>query len=176
MGFVQHVRYRDVSLTPAGEKIALRVIRSHRLLELYLTETLGFAWDQVHAEAERLEHHVSQALESRIAAVLGHPTRDPHGDPIPAADGSIDTLATTSLADLEPGDRAIVCRVSDRDPEALRYLGELGVVPGQEISILGKFPFDGPIHVRIGPHEHLFGHPLAARIDVERREGVGVSS
>jgi DtxR family transcriptional regulator, Mn-dependent transcriptional regulator len=163
---VQHTRYRDVALTPAGEKVALRVIRHHRLLELYLTESLGYDWDQVHAEAERLEHHVSQELEARIASALGDPTRDPHGDPIPSADGAIDTVSSLALADLEAGDSAVISRVPDRDPEQLRYLGELGVVPGQTITVREKFPFDGPIRVLVGADEHLFGRPLAARINV----------
>jgi DtxR family Mn-dependent transcriptional regulator len=169
LGLVEHSRYRSVALTPAGEKIALRVLRTHRLLELYLTESLGFDWDQVHAEAERLEHHLSDALESRIAAALGHPTRDPHGDPIPAADGSIEVVAATVLADLEPGETAMIRRVSDRDPAALRYLGELGVTPGTPVVVLEKLPFDGPLRVRVGETEHLFGRGLAARINVERR-------
>jgi DtxR family transcriptional regulator, Mn-dependent transcriptional regulator len=166
LGLVNHTRYRDVALTPAGEKIALRVIRHHRLLELYLTESLGFDWDQVHAEAERLEHHVSAELEARIASALGHPTRDPHGDPIPTADGVIDDVSTVVLSDLEPGVVAAISRVPDRDPEQLRYLGELGVVPGQTVTVLEILPFDGPIRVRVGAEEHLFGRPLAARINV----------
>ena len=166
---VRHTRYRDVALTSAGEKVALRVIRHHRLLELYLTESLGYEWDQVHAEAERLEHHVSDELEARIASALGHPTRDPHGDPIPSADGAIDSVSSQVLADLEPGDVAAITRVPDRDPEQLRYLGELGVVPGQTITVLEKLPFDGPIRVLVGADEHLFGRPLAARINVASR-------
>lgn len=165
-GLVHHTRYRDVALTPAGEKIALRVIRHHRLLELYLAESLGFDWDQVHAEAERLEHHVSAELEARLASALGHPTRDPHGDPIPSADGAIDAVSAMLLSDLEPGDAAAISRVPDRDPEQLRYLGELGVVPGQTVMVLEVLPFDGPIRVRVGGAEHLFGRPLAARINV----------
>jgi len=168
LGLVQHARYRDVSLTPSGERIALRVLRHHRLLELYLNESLGFDWDQVHAEAERLEHHVSAALEARICAALGNPTRDPHGDPIPSPDGSIDAVAPTVLADLKAGDVASISRVSDRDPEALRYLGELGVFPGQTVTVLETLPFDGPIRVRVGAEEHLLGRPLAARVNVER--------
>jgi DtxR family Mn-dependent transcriptional regulator len=163
---VRHTRYRDVALTSAGEKVALRVIRHHRLLELYLTESLGYEWDRVHAEAERLEHHVSDELEARMASALGNPTRDPHGDPIPSADGAIDPVSSEVLADLEPGDVAAISRVPDRDPEQLRYLGELGVVPGQTITVLEKLPFDGPIRVRVGADEHLFGRPLAARINV----------
>jgi DtxR family Mn-dependent transcriptional regulator len=166
LGLVRHTRYRDVALTLAGEKIALRVIRHHRLLELYLTESLGYDWDQVHAEAERLEHHVSEELEARIDSALGHPTHDPHGDPIPSAEGAIDTVSTTVLADLEPGDVAAISRVPDRDPEQLRYLGELGVVPGRTVTVLEKLPFEGPIRVQIGGDEHLFGRPLAARINV----------
>jgi DtxR family Mn-dependent transcriptional regulator len=166
LGLVNHTRYRDVTLTTAGERVALRVIRHHRLLELYLTESLGFDWDQVHAEAERLEHHVSAELEARIASALGHPTRDPHGDPIPSADGAIDAVSAVLLADLEPGDVAAISRVPDRDPEQLRYLGELGVVPGQTITVLEILPFGGPIRVRVGEVERLFGRPLAARINV----------
>ena len=166
LGLVQHTRYRDVALTAAGEKIALRVIRHHRLLELYLTESLGYDWDQVHAEAERLEHHVSEELEARIASALGDPTHDPHGDPIPSADGAIGAVSSLALADLEPGDTAAISRVPDRDPEQLRYLGELGVIPGRTITVLEKLPFEGPIRVLIGGDEHLFGRPLAARINV----------
>jgi DtxR family Mn-dependent transcriptional regulator len=169
LGLVRHTRYRDVALTPDGEKIALRVIRHHRLLELYLTESLGFAWDQVHDEAERLEHHVSPRLEARIASALGHPTRDPHGDPIPSADGAIDEVSPLALADLEAGDVAAISRVPDRDPEQLRYLGELGVTPGQTVTVLEKLPFEGPLRVRVGDGEHLFGRSLAARINVARR-------
>ena len=166
---VRHTRYRDVALTPAGEKIALRVIRHHRLLELYLTESLGYDWDQVHAEAERLEHHVSDELEARIASALGHPTHDPHGDPIPSVDGAIDTVSSLVLADLEAGDVATISRVPDRDPEQLRYLGELGVIPGAIVTVLEKLPFDGPIRAQVGADEHLFGRPLAARINVAPR-------
>jgi DtxR family Mn-dependent transcriptional regulator len=166
LGLVRHTRYRDVALTAAGEKVALRVIRHHRLLELYLTESRGFDWDEVHAEAERLEHHVSAALEERIASALGHPTRDPHGDPIPGPDGSVETVPALALTDLDPGAVAVISRVPDRDPEQLRYLGELGIVPGQTVTVLDKLPFEGPLRVRVGPEEHLFGRTLAARINV----------
>src|SRR5688572_14202696 len=168
LDLVRHTRYRDVALTSAGEKVALRVIRHHRLLELYLTESLGYEWDQVHAEAERLEHHVSAELEARIAFALGPPTRDPHGDPIPSPEGAIDTVSTVLLSELEPGDVATISRVPDRDPEQLHYLGEVGMVPGQTVTVLEILPFDGPIRVRVGAEEHLFGRPLAARINVDR--------
>ncbi len=176
LGLVEHERYRNVALTSSGARIALRVIRGHRLLELYLAETLGFNWAEVHAEAERLEHHLSEALEARIDAALGHPTRDPHGDPIPSADGAIEAVTSAVLSDLGPGDVAAVSRVSDRDPEALRYLGALGVVPGTTVTILEKLPFEGPIRVRVREAELLFGQPLAARIHVEPVESVATSS
>lgn len=166
LGLARHSPYRGAALTPAGEKIALRVIRNHRLLELYLTESLGYEWDRVHDEAERLEHHVSAELEARIASALGHPTRDPHGDPIPSPEGAIDIVSPLSLADLEPGDAAVISRVPDRDPEQLRYLGELGIVPGTAIAVLEKHPFEGPLRIHIGDAEHVIGRPLAARIAV----------
>lgn len=170
LGLARHSPYRGAVLTPAGEKIALRVIRHHRLLELYLTESLGYEWDRVHEEAERLEHHVSAELAARIASALGHPTRDPHGDPIPSADGAIDIISPLSLADLEAGDTARISRVPDRDPEQLRNLGELGIVPDRAIAALEKHPFEGPLCIRIGDAEHVIGRPLAARIAVARRE------
>jgi DtxR family transcriptional regulator, Mn-dependent transcriptional regulator len=166
LGLARHSPYRGAALTPAGEKIALRVIRHHRLLELYLTESLGYDWDRVHDEAEKLEHHVSAELEARIASALGHPTRDPHGDPIPSADGAIDAVSPLSLADLEPGEAAVISRVPDRDPEQLRYLGELGIVPDQAVAVLEKHPFEGPLRIRVGEAEHVIGRPLAARIAV----------
>jgi DtxR family Mn-dependent transcriptional regulator len=155
-----------VDLTPAGEKIALEVIRHHRLLELYLAETLGYPWDEVHAEAERLEHHVSDELEARMDSALGHPTTDPHGDPIPSVEGVISEVAQGRLLDSTPGREAIVVRVSDRDPEQLRYLGGLGLYPGASVMILEILPFDGPIRLLINGAEHIIGRPLAATVYV----------
>ena len=170
LGLVRHTRYRDVALTSAGEKVALRVIRHHRLLELYLTESLGYEWDQVHAEAERLEHHVSAELEARIASALGHPTRDPHGDPIPSADGAIDSVSSQVLADLEPGDVAAITRVPDRDPEQLRYLGSLNLRPGTQVEVVEKFPIEGPISLSINGAPAVISHSLAQRIRVRPEE------
>src|SRR6476620_1073878 len=130
LGLVDHVPYRGVILTPLGRRLALEVLRHHRLLELYLTEAFGMPWDQVHAEAERLEHVLSEELEELIATKLGDPTVDPHGDPIPGRDGSIDEPATRSLADLTQGDRALFLRVSDSNPDMLRYLSEREIRPG----------------------------------------------
>jgi DtxR family Mn-dependent transcriptional regulator len=131
-----HAPYKDVTLTEAGRRIALEVIRHHRLLELYLAETLGMPWDEVHAEAERLEHHLSEQLEARMDSALGFPTRDPHGDPIPTRDLTLDASASVRLSEVEAGQRAVVVRVSDRDPAQLRYLGALGLYPGRTITVL----------------------------------------
>jgi DtxR family transcriptional regulator, Mn-dependent transcriptional regulator len=165
---VRHSPYRGVELTPAGEKIALEVLRHHRLLELYLAESLGFPWDEVHAEAERLEHHVSDEFEARMDSFLGFPTTDPHGDPIPSRDGEIAPVSVTRLLDLEPGSTGIVTRVSDRDPEQLRYLGGLGLFPGVAVTVVEKLPFDGPIRIQVvGGAEHIIGRTLAASVHVE---------
>src|SRR4051812_10703704 len=166
MRLLSHTRYHGVDLTPAGEKIALEVIRHHRLLELYLAETLGYPWDEVHAEAERLEHHVSDELEARMDSALGHPTTDPHGDPIPSVEGVIPEVAQGRLLDSQPGHEAIVVRVSDRDPEQLRYLGGLGLYPGANVTVVEVLPFDGPIRLLINGSEHIIGRPLAATVYV----------
>jgi DtxR family Mn-dependent transcriptional regulator len=163
---LSHTRYHGVELTPAGEKIALEVLRHHRLLELYLAETLGYAWDEVHAEAERLEHHVSDELEARMDSVLGHPKRDPHGDPIPSREGQIDPVSGVQLVHLAPGECATVTRVSDRDPEQLRYLGSLGLYPGATVAVAERLPFDGPLRIRVDGTEHIIGRSLAAAVHV----------
>jgi DtxR family Mn-dependent transcriptional regulator len=163
---LRHSRYRGVELTEAGTKIALEVLRHHRLLELYLAETLGMPWDQVHAEAERLEHHLSEQLEDRMDSALGFPTHDPHGDPIPSREGTIDHVSVTRLLDLGPGDRKLVTRVSDRDPEQLRYLGELGLFPGATVAVIEHLPFEGPIRIEVDGVEHMVGRPLAAAVHV----------
>ncbi|HEY7031345.1 MAG TPA: metal-dependent transcriptional regulator [Thermomicrobiales bacterium] len=163
---LRHTRYHGVELTPAGEKIALEVLRHHRLLELYLAESLGYPWDEVHAEAERLEHHVSDELEARMDSVLGHPTRDPHGDPIPSREGQIDAVSAVSLLDLAPGESASVSRVSDRDPEQLRYLGGLGLYPGAVVRLTERLPFDGPLRIDVAGAEHVIGRALATAVHV----------
>ncbi len=164
----EHSRYYGVELTDAGEKIALEVIRHHRLLELYLVEALGLPWDRVDAEAEILEHVLSEEVEQRMAALLGHPTRDPHGDPIPALDGSIDDPAWRRLADVPAGGQARVVRVPDRDPRLLRYLAEIGLVPAADVRVVRREPLDGPLHVRAGEaqQQHVIGHDIAGRISV----------
>ncbi len=167
-GLARHEPYHGVQLTKDGERVALAVMRHHRLLELYLVEHLGVPWDRVHEEAEALEHVISEDLEARIAAKLGHPTHDPHGDPIPDADLVIDEGDTRSLADMQTGDRGVFVRVSDADPEMLRYLDARGIAIGDELEVTDRQPFGGPLTVRFGDRTHVFGGRLARamRIDV----------
>ncbi len=168
LGLVEHVPYKGVTLTAAGERLALEVVRHHRLLELYLAQQLDVPWDRVHEEADALEHVISEDLEARIAAKLGHPTHDPHGDPIPDADLVIDETDTTRrLADLAPGDRGRFVRVSDSDPEMLRYLAERGVQLGDRLEIVDRQPFDGPLTVRFGAAVQILGGGLAAAMRVQ---------
>jgi len=165
-GLVEHEPYHGVRLTADGRRVALEVMRHHRLLELYLVEQLGVPWDRVHEEAEALEHVISEDLEARIAAKLGNPTHDPHGDPIPSADLSIDEGDTRSLATLAPGDRGVFVRVSDADPAMLRYLDERGVQLGDRVEVLDVQPFGGPITARIGDTEQVLGGTLAAAMRI----------
>lgn len=167
LGLVEHERYHGARLTPAGERIALEVVRHHRLLELYLMEHLGLGWDEVHAEAERLEHHLSEELEARIDAALGHPTRDPHGDPIPSPELILVPEEPRCLGDVDSGDVAIVRRVPDSDPALLRYLAELGLVPEREVRIVERAPFDGPVTIEVEGARHAIARQLATSIEVE---------
>ncbi len=146
---LDHTPYQGVELTEAGEKIALEIIRHHRLLELYLAEALGYPWDEVHAEADRLEHAISEEFEDRIDHVLGHPTIGAHGEPIPSKQGAIETLRYLRLSDLETGQRAIIRRVSDRFPEMLRYMEEVGLKLGAQVEIQQKSPFQGPLLLKV---------------------------
>jgi DtxR family Mn-dependent transcriptional regulator len=150
LGLVSHVPYRGVTLTDAGRRVALEVIRHHRLLELYLVESLGVPWDRVHAEAEVLEHVLSEELEELISAKLGDPTHDPHGDPIPTRDLQITEGETDALEQMARGDRGTFVRISDSDPEMLRYLAERGIAPGDRFAVVDRQPFGGPLFVRFG--------------------------
>jgi DtxR family transcriptional regulator, Mn-dependent transcriptional regulator len=167
MGLARHERYRGVRLTPRGERVALEVLRHHRLLELYLAESLGVPWDRVHDEAEVLEHVLSEELEELIAERLGNPTRDPHGDPIPTADGRIEEGHTVSFESVRVGARGRFVRVSDEDPDMLRYLSEQGIAPGMDFEVVGREPFGGPVSVRFGDEVHSFGGALARAMRVE---------
>jgi DtxR family Mn-dependent transcriptional regulator len=167
LGLVEHQPYRGVSLTENGRRVALEVMRHHRLLELYLVKSLDVPWDRVHQEAEVLEHVLSEELEELIAAKLGDPTHDPHGDPIPTRDLTIQEGSTVSLQALEVGDRGTFTRVSDSDPEMLRFLAERGIAPGDRLEVVDKQPFDGPLFVRFGDDVHVLGGSLAQAMRVE---------
>ena len=166
LSLVSHAPYRGVSLTPAGEQVALEVIRHHRLLELYLAETLGIHVDEVHDEADRLEHALSEELEARIDEALGFPTVDPHGDPIPDRALRIATITSRTVADLDLGDTAVVSRVPDGNAELLRYLAGIALVPGEALELTGSAPFDGPLTVRTGNGEHAIARELAGSIGI----------
>lgn len=166
-GLVEHERYQGARLTELGRVEAIRTIRRHRVLELFLVEILGYTWDQVHAEAERLEHAASDGLINRMAAVLGDPEVDPHGHPIPSPAGQLAARTLPTLAELEPGTLAVLRRVSDEDAEALRYLARLNLIPGVELEVLERTPFRGPLRIRIGETEEMVGLELAQRLRVE---------
>jgi DtxR family transcriptional regulator, Mn-dependent transcriptional regulator len=168
LGLVEHRPYHGVWLTDGGKRVALEVMRHHRLLELYLVESLGVPWDRVHKEAEVLEHVLSDELEELIAAKLGNPTHDPHGDPIPTPDLHIDEGSRLSLQALSAGDRGTFTRVSDSDPDMLRYLADRGIAPGDAFEVVEKQPFGGPLFVRFEAQVHVLGGALARamRVDV----------
>lgn len=166
LNLLSYTRRQEMALTPSGEKVALEVIRHHRLLEAYLIEALGFTWDQVDGEAERLEHVISEEFEERIDAFLGHPTRDPHGDPIPTRDGRVDVDDHARLAEMEPGQQGTVRRVTDRDPAALRLLGSLGLFPDADVTMLAKEPYGGSLRLRVRDAECSIGRELAEQVFV----------
>jgi DtxR family Mn-dependent transcriptional regulator len=164
LGLIEHHPYRGVRLTEDGRKVALEVIRHHRLLELFLAETLQMPWDRVHAEAEVLEHVISEELEQLIAEALGHPTIDPHGDPIPSAELELHELETLPLERLQEGDSGVFVRVSDADPEMLRYLSERGIAPGERLFVRECQPFGGPLLVAFGDGERQSEHAIGGRL------------
>jgi DtxR family transcriptional regulator, Mn-dependent transcriptional regulator len=166
LGLVDYAPYKGVELTPTGERVALEVIRHHRLLEQYLTDALGIPLDEVHIEADRLEHVLSEELEARIDHSLGYPTHDPHGDPIPDSKLKLDRSRLRTLASLEPGDEATIRRVPSEDGELLRYLKTLALVPGRKVKLRSAAPFGGPLTVRVGKAEHAISRELAAGIGV----------
>lgn len=170
-GLITHEPYRGVRLTNEGRHAALRTLRRHRILECYLTEVLGFPWDRVHEEAERLEHAASEDLIERMASALGDPKQDPHGAPIPTRDGRVEEMRLVTLADALPSERLRVRRVEDDDAERLRYLAKLGIRPGSLVRILDKAPFEGPITLWVdapgGGVTRAVGVGLAAQVFVE---------
>jgi DtxR family transcriptional regulator, Mn-dependent transcriptional regulator len=166
LGLAEHSPYRGVELSESGTKIALEVIRHHRLLEMYLAATLGVPIDAVHAEADRLEHVLSEELEARIDEQLGYPTHDPHGDPIPDAGLRMDTKRLRSLDALEPGEQATIRRVPDSDSDLLRYLAGLQLVPGGHVTMRRAEPFGGPVTVAVDGREHAISRELATQIGI----------
>ncbi|MBP2670278.1 MAG: iron (metal) dependent repressor, DtxR family [candidate division NC10 bacterium] len=164
---LRHSPYQGVVLTRAGEKLALEVLRHHRLLELYLAEALGYTWDQVHDEACRLEHVISEEFEDKIYEALGRPTRDPHGEPIPTKDGKMPSADHEPLSDLQPGAAGVISQVSKSNPEILRYLGARGLIPEATVEVVEKAPFEGPLTVRTGENSYVLGRQLASHIRVE---------
>jgi DtxR family transcriptional regulator, Mn-dependent transcriptional regulator len=163
---VRYSAYRGVQLTPAGEKMALEIIRHHRLLELYLRQALKMPLHKVHEEAERLEHALSEELEDLIAAALGDPTHDPHGHPIPTKDGQLSETHFPSLAEAPKGQKFLIVRVSDSNPDLLRYLEELGLVPQAVVTVLSREPFGGPIWVKVNDRTHALGQEAAHHVFV----------
>ena len=163
-GLITHERYHGVKLTSLGRRAALKTLRRHRVIEAYLTSALGYSWDRVHDEAERLEHAASDELIDRMAAAIGEPETDPHGAPIPTREGTLRERSLVSLASLHPGATVRVERVSDRNAERLRYLAELGIVPGAAVQIIAREPFGGPIALRVDDMSRTVGQELAAQI------------
>ncbi len=164
LNLIEHKSYKGAKLTDAGRKIALEILRHHRLLELYLKEIMGYSWDEVHDEAEKLEHHISEQFEDKIAELLNHPTHDPHGDPIPSKDGVMPEMASLALTEADIEQQYVIGRVKDQDPELLRYLEKIGLLPGAKIKLLEKAPFDGPIRVILEEEEKTIGYNIAEQI------------
>jgi DtxR family transcriptional regulator, Mn-dependent transcriptional regulator len=166
-GLLSYERYRGVTLTEAGRRAALRTIRRHRIIEAYLSRALNYPWDRVHDEAEQLEHAASDELVDRMASAIGEPLVDPHGAPIPSREGLVDETVYLTLGELGAGYGARVVQVSDDDPEMLRYLAELEIVPGAEVVVVSRAPYEGPISIRIDGHLLAIGPALAEQVMVE---------
>lgn len=168
LNLVDYEKHYGVTLTDAGREIALEVIRHHRLVELYLIEALGFGWDEVHEQADILEHVISEKLEERIAAALGYPDFDPHGDPIPTKEGEIVNVNARPLTTLTTSEQAVVTRIlDDSNSDLLRYLGDLGLMPGANITVIEIAPFDGPLTLEINGIRRIVGHKVARSVLVE---------
>ncbi|MEE8149151.1 MAG: metal-dependent transcriptional regulator [candidate division Zixibacteria bacterium] len=167
MKLVTYKPYQGVALTKSGRKIALEIIRHHRLLELYLSEVMGLPWDKVHIEAEKLEHALSEELEERIDELLGFPTTDPHGAPIPSKTGKVNSCVSHKLSELRQGEKATIAEVSDEDSELLRYLGDLGLFPKEVVRVVAVAPFKGPITLQLNQREIVVGREAANEIYVK---------
>lgn len=172
MKMVNYESYYGTRLTETGRKIALEIIRHHRLLELYLKEILGYSWDEVHDEAEKLEHHISEQFEDRIAELLNHPTEDPHGDPIPSKDGKMPKIKLKSLHSVPYSTPYIVRRVKNQNPELLRYLEKQGLIPGVKVEVLEKEPFDGPVKIKVENQTVTIANNIAEDIFVVEQDAI----
>lgn len=164
MGLVDYQSYKGARLSESGRKMALEIIRHHRLLELYLLEVMGYSWDEVHDEAEKLEHHISEQFEDKIAELLDDPSHDPHGDPIPTKDGIMPEMDEQPLTQAEEEKSYIVGRVKGQEPERLRYLEKEGLLPGVQFTLKEKAPFNGPVTVEVEGEEKVIGRDLASTI------------
>lgn len=173
-GLITHEPYHGARLTTGGRRAALRTLRRHRVIEAYLTSALGYSWDRVHDEAERLEHAASDELIDRMAEAIGEPATDPHGAPIPTREGTLEERSLAPLSSLSPGDVARVEAVSDRNADRLRYLAELDIVPGSTVKVIAREPFDGPIALRVGKHNRTIGPALASQVMVTLLNRTGV--
>src|SRR5687767_2188562 len=169
-GLIEHAPYKGVVLTASGRGVALKMLRRHRIIEAYLVGFLGYSWDTVHDEAERLEHAVSEVLIERMATALGNPRFDPHGDPIPDQNGAMDELVYTPLAEIPTGETAEIRRVATSQAERLRYLEHSGLTPGTKVTVTEHQPFRGPITVSTEGHEQVIGHELAEQVLCVRPE------
>ena len=169
-GFVKHVPYRGFKLTKKGRDLALQMLRRHRLIELFLVRTLGLGWDEVHSDAEQMEHAVSDRLIERIDGYLGHPKFDPHGSPIPTVDGKVAAGRAVPIAQLKAGDKGTVAEVEDKDPDLLRYLSSLGIEIGSTVRVIAKEPYGGPVRLRLARRNILMGTEAAARVRIARSE------
>lgn len=174
MGLVNYESYYGSTLTEAGKKIALEIIRHHRLLELYLKEVMGYSWDEVHDEAEKLEHHISEQFEDKIAELLNDPRFDPHGDPIPTKDGKMPTIRVYPLSDVNENEMFVIQQVKDQDPELLRYLEKQGLIPGVKLKVVNREPFKGPLTLQVEDKEMTIGHKIAENIFVVEKDHQGV--
>jgi len=170
LDLVTHEPYQGATLTPAGRQTALEVVRHHRLIERFLADTVGVPWDQVHEEAHKIEHVLSEALEARIDALLGYPQTCPHGSPIPTRNGNIAEACQVPLAELAVGQPAVVTEVTDEDPALLRYVGELGLYPGTTVEVLRVEPFEGPLTILVGGQSHTLGRGVANQVWVHETE------
>jgi DtxR family Mn-dependent transcriptional regulator len=164
LGLLEHEPYHGVVLTETGRAAALEVIRHHRLIERFLVDILGVPWDEVHDEAERWEHVLSEEMEERIDAALGFPRSDPHGSPIPAGDLTLRSSERRPLTELKPGSRGVVAEVADEDAPLLRYLGDVGLYPGTEVEVVGAAPFNGPLTIRVAGVEHALGREAVSQV------------